>query len=177
MKKIVLAIVAILVVVGIGALYQSIPGEDEIRMVNMMDINGAAMGTIRLSETANGVTFDLALSGLKPEGEHAFHVHEVGKCEPEENFKTAGGHYNPTGHAHGMKHPEGSHAGDMPNLKPNDKGKIAVAIVNTKVTLGDGDTSVFDEDGSSIIIHAGADDHMSQPSGAAGDRIACGVIE
>ncbi len=177
MKKIIFSILAVLLLVGAGALYKSVPTPDQIKTVKMIDNQGEVMGTIKLSPTHAGVLFNLDLHGLTPNGEHAMHIHEVGDCTPLESFKNAGGHYNPHGKMHGMKHPEGQHAGDMPNLKPDKKGVIHTSFVNVHVTLDSGRAGVFDADGSSIIIHAGADDHMSQPSGAAGARIACGVIE
>ena len=179
-SKLIWIIVSLLIVAGMGYLYQTIPQAGEIRTVNMIDNNGDVMGTVRLSETGGGVLLDLDIKGLTPNGEHAIHVHETGKCTPLDSFKDSGGHYNPTEHKHGLKHPEGSHAGDMPNLKPDAKGVIKTGFVNTKLTLGESSdkrSTVFDEDGSAIIIHAGADDHMSQPSGAAGARISCGIIQ
>jgi len=175
-KKLIWIFLALLVVVGLGAVMQTVPPESEIKVVQMSSDEGMPMGTVRLSKTSAGVLLDLELSGLTPNGEHAMHIHETGKCDTDVKFKTAGGHYNPHGKHHGMKHAQGQHAGDMPNLKPNKKGEIKTVIVNTHVTLDDGEAGLFDADGSSIIIHAGADDHMSQPSGAAGARIACGVI-
>ena len=181
MSRKIIIIVALFVVFGIiGAIYQTVPKDADIKTVTMIGNDGEPIGNVRLSETAAGVLLDLDLGGLTPNGEHAIHVHEVGKCTPLASFKDAGGHYNPTDHKHGMKHPEGSHAGDMPNLKPNSNGVIQTGFVNLKLTLGettDKRSTVYDEDGSAIVIHAGADDHMSQPSGAAGARIACGVIQ
>jgi len=180
-KALIIILILIVVSVGAGYLYQTLPVHAQARTVQMTGPSGEDMGTINLSETKAGVLLAVNLKGLTPNGEHAFHVHEVGQCDGDKNFTTAGGHYNPGGHSHGLKHPEGHHAGDMPNLKPDEKGEIANNIMNFKITLNDEKTggrhTVFDEDGSSIIIHAGADDHMSQPSGAAGKRIACGVID
>ena len=176
MKKIIWIVLGLLAVVGMGALMQSVPSTAEIKTVQMVNNKGEPMGVISLSKTNAGVLLNLKLSGLTPNGEHAIHIHETGKCDVEANFKTAGGHYNPHAKMHGMKHAEGHHAGDMPNLKPNKKGEIQTAFVNMHVTLDNAKAGLFDADGSSIVIHAGADDHMSQPSGAAGDRIACGVV-
>ncbi len=141
----------------------------------MKNAEGQDVGTVTLSESDKGVTLKLALKGL-PSGEKAFHIHETGKCEPP--FKSAGDHYNPTGAKHGKEAEGGPHAGDMENLKIADDGTVSLTVVNEMVTLKKGEkNSVFDEDGSAIVVHAKADDYKSQPSGDAGDRIACGVIQ
>ncbi len=176
-KKVLFIIIGLIItVLGIGYLYQTVP--QNVETVTMKNQDGETLGTIKLSETAAGVLLTIDLEGLQADGKQAIHFHETGKCEAP--FKTAGGHYNPTDSAHGMKHPEGHHAGDMPNLKPDEDGVIKTQILNRKVTLaGNNDeerATLFDEDGTAIIIHQGADDHMSQPSGAAGARVACGVV-
>lgn len=179
-KKAVLIVIGVIAILLAGYLYQTVPNEDEVYTVTMINQQGGEMGTVELSETRAGVLLRLNLSGLTPNGEHAFHIHEKGECVTSTKFKSAGGHYNPKGKSHGMKHPEGHHAGDMPNLKPDDEGKIETQVLNRNVTLSlesvDGRDTLFDDDRSAIVIHAGADDHVSQPSGAAGARIACGVI-
>ncbi len=135
---------------------------------------GADMGTLQLAQTIAGVHISGKVTGLTP-GSHAFHIHAVGKCEPP--FKSAGGHFNPFGTPHG-KHGGGPHAGDMENLAVGDDGTAAIDVVNGGVTLSThGKHSLFDADGSAIVIHAGADDYASQPSGAAGGRVACGVVQ
>lgn len=180
-KALIITLLIIATIVGIGFLYQTVPVESEKRVALMKSPDGKDMGVIELSETKAGVLLSLSLTGLRPNGEHAIHIHETGQCDGKGKFKSAGGHFNPFKSAHGMKHPEGHHAGDMPNLKPDPKGNLTNQILNFKITLNDKNTdkraTVFDEDGSAIIIHAGADDHKSQPSGAAGARIACGVIQ
>lgn len=166
----------------IGLLYNQVPTEEEIYTVTMKNNAGEDIGTIQLTETNAGVMLNLQLTGLTPNGLQAFHVHETADCSPLESFTNAGGHYNPEHKAHGMEHPEGQHAGDMPNLSPNEEGVLNANILNMHVTLLDNTQdghrfTLFDADGSSLVIHAGADDHMSQPSGAAGARIACGEIK
>lgn len=141
----------------------------------LKDKDGKQVGAVQLTETPHGVLLRLTLKGAVP-GEHAFHIHAVGKCEPP--FTSAGGHFNPASKKHGIATPEGSHAGDMPNLHIPANGELMVEILNSAVTLEKGKAnSVFDSDGSAIIVHAGVDDYKTDPTGNAGDRIACGVIE
>jgi Cu-Zn family superoxide dismutase len=140
----------------------------------LKDAAGKDVGTVDLVQTPHGVLLKLSLKGI-PAGEHAFHVHAAGKCEPP--FTTAGGHFNPGSKKHGMEAAEGSHAGDMPNLHVPASGELIIEVANPAISLVKGQpNSVFDADGSAIVIHAKADDYKSDPAGNAGDRIACGVI-
>jgi Cu-Zn family superoxide dismutase len=138
---------------------------------------GAKIGTAKLSSTKDGVKIAVSVAQLTP-GMHGIHIHTVGKCEGPA-FTTAGGHFNPTTAHHGANntmdpHP---HAGDLPNLTVGADGKGKLTFVDTAVTLGDGANSLFHDGGTSLVIHAKADDLMSDPSGNSGDRVACGVIE
>jgi Cu-Zn family superoxide dismutase len=141
----------------------------------LRDAQGKAVGTARLKQVKDGVRISLRVMGL-PTGTHAFHIHASGKCEAPD-FKSAGGHFNPEGKKHGLKNPDGPHAGDMPNITVGATGKGRAQVVNTRVTLGDGPNSVFHEGGTAIVIHEKADDEMTDPAGNAGNRIACGMIE
>ena len=136
----------------------------------LKDVDGQAIGTVELHGTFQGTLLVADLHGL-PAGVHAFHVHEVGECDPD--FGHAGGHYNPEGVGHGFLNEDGAHAGDMPNIHIPENGALKFEVLNHQLEL---DERLFDEDGASIMIHAGADDYASDPSGAAGARIACGVI-
>jgi Cu-Zn family superoxide dismutase len=137
--------------------------------------DGKDVGTAELTAVPGGVLIKLNLKGLPP-GDHAFHVHAVGKCEPP--FTSAGGHFNPNSKKHGLMVADGHHAGDMPNLHVPASGELAVEVVNTDIALEkDKPNSVLDADGSAIVIHASADDYKTDPTGNAGDRIACGVVE
>ena len=140
----------------------------------LKDAQGKVVATAKLKQMKSGVKISLAATAL-PAGMHAFHIHAVGSCEPPD-FKSAGGHFNPGHKEHGLKNPQGSHAGDMPNFTVGANGKGKTSYVNTHVTLGAGDNSLFHEGGTALVIHATADDNMSDPAGNAGPRIACGVI-
>jgi len=139
----------------------------------LKDAQGAEVGRATLTTTPSGVLISLDLTAL-PAGEHAFHIHAVGKCEPPD-FKSAGPHFNPDTTKHGLMNPEGPHAGDMPNLHVPESGKLQIEVLNPTVTLS-AESALLDEDGSAVVIHAAADDYQTDPAGNAGDRIACGVI-
>ena len=142
---------------------------------NLRNAEGKEVGSATLTQTPAGVLITLAVKGL-PAGEHAFHVHAVGKCEPP--FTTAGGHFNPEKKKHGMMASDGPHAGDMPNLHVPTSGELAVDVLNAAVTLEKGKAnSLFGPEGTALIIHAGKDDYKTDPTGEAGGRIACGLVE
>jgi Cu-Zn family superoxide dismutase len=143
-------------------------------VVSVQNGQGKNVGTAKLSQVANGVKITLNLHDLTP-GEHAIHVHQVAKCDVPD-FKTAGGHFNPDGKHHGLQNPEGPHAGDIPNFTADAKGKSKATVIATGVTLSDGPRSVFTAGGTSLVVHAKADDGKTDPSGNSGDRIACGLI-
>jgi Cu-Zn family superoxide dismutase len=161
-------------VLGIACM-AAIPACAETAKAVLKDKTGKDVGTVDLVQTPHGVLLKLSVKGI-PAGEHAFHVHAVGKCEPP--FTSAGGHFNPGNAKHGMEAAEGPHAGDMPNLDVPPSGELVVEVANPGISLVKGQPmSVFDGDGSAVIIHAGADDYKTDPTGNAGDRIACGIIE
>jgi Cu-Zn family superoxide dismutase len=140
-----------------------------------VDLQNNQVGQAQLTESANGVLIRLSLTQLAT-GPHAVHIHETGSCEPSTNFESAGGHFAPEGRAHGFLAEGGPHAGDLPMQWASTEGFLRADIFTDRVTLGDGETSLLDDDGSAIVIHAGVDDYQSQPSGNAGDPVACAVI-
>src|SRR5699024_2436021 len=128
---------------------------------------------LTLATTGNGVHISGQISGLKPVSVHGVHIHAKGDCSAPD-AKSAGGHFNPENQPHG--HPDSGprHAGDLPNQRANADGVANVDVTAHDIELGTGSaTDVLD---GAIIVHAEPDDYRSQPSGAAGARIACGVI-
>lgn len=147
------------------------------------DIKGDGIsGTAQFVESSQGtgkvVTITLKVSGLKP-GRHGVHLHAVGKCEPP-GFTAAGGHFDP-GPA-GNTDPDANHPfhmGDIPNLEAGADGTGTLKAVTTRVTLSDGPLSVFDADGTAIIVHANPDQGItgeSKSGVSGGPRVACGVL-
>jgi Cu-Zn family superoxide dismutase len=141
---------------------------------DLTDSKGANVETVKLKETTKVVSLALEVSTLPP-GVHGFHIHTMGKCDSPD-FKSAGGHFNPEGKKHGWENPEGHHAGDLQNLTADAPGKAKVKVVVTGVTLGDAPNSLFQPQGTALVIHADPDDDRTHPAGNAGPRIACGVI-
>ena len=144
--------------------------------VVIKDGKGEVIGSARIvAAQRGGVLIHVKVRGL-PSGEHAAHIHQNAKCEGPA-FTSAGPHFNPEMKHHGLDNPDGPHAGDMANFKVTGvKGKADVTLVNTHVTMGTDDHSIFSNGGTALVIHAKADDMKSDPAGNAGDRIACGVI-
>ncbi|MCX7864650.1 MAG: superoxide dismutase family protein [Novosphingobium sp.] len=141
----------------------------------LIDRQGHPIGVVSLEQTPGGVLIAIDADGLPP-GQRAFHVHEKGVCNAADGFSSAGGHFNPTAAAHGLKDVHGPHAGDMPNLFVAADGSLRAEVFNPHVSLMSGANALVDADGSALIIHAGADDYLTQPTGGAGERIACAAI-
>ncbi len=142
----------------------------------MRGANGESMGRVTIIQGPRGLLVQARLTGV-PEGWHGFHIHETGACDPD--FSAAGGHYNPDGIGHGVLHPDGHHPGDTVNIYAHADGIANADQYTVDATLGDatvsgGPATLFDADGSAIIVHEGPDSYGADPG--AGARIACGVI-
>jgi Cu-Zn family superoxide dismutase len=153
----------------------ALPAAAQQAQATLKNAEGKEVGRAALTQTPAGVLIRLTLDGLPP-GERAFHIHGVGKCEPP--FTSAGPHFNPGGRKHGIMAADGRHAGDMPNLHVPADGKLVAEVLNDAVTLEKGKpNSLLGRQGTALVIHAGKDDYRSDPTGDAGGRIACGVVE
>jgi Cu-Zn family superoxide dismutase len=139
--------------------------------VELKDAQGKSVGAAVISQKTSGVAIRLDLHGLPP-GVHAIHFHQNASCTPPD-FKSAGPHFNPDNKKHGFLNPEGHHAGDMNNFTVDSNGSAKATVQNKDVNLG---SSLFSNGGTTLIIHAKADDMKTDPAGNSGDRIACGVI-
>ncbi|MFT3732637.1 MAG: superoxide dismutase family protein [Hyphomicrobium sp.] len=147
-------------------------GEAAVAEIKLAD--GSSAGTITLTEVAAGVLLKVDLKGLPP-GAHGFHVHEAGKCEGD--FSSASAIYNPLGAKHGFLNDEGPMAGDLPNIVAGPDGTARAELMSTYLHLNmNDDETLFDADGSSIVIYEKADDYQSDPEGGGDKRIGCGVI-
>jgi Cu-Zn family superoxide dismutase len=136
----------------------------------LIDSAGRQIGTVVAWQTTGGISFRVSASGL-PHGLHGIHVHPIGRCDPPD-FASAGTHWNPAGKQHGLNNPNGPHAGDLPNVEVAANGVLSQTVVLPTATMA----QLLDADGSSIMIHAQADDYVSQPAGNSGPKIACAVI-
>jgi Cu-Zn family superoxide dismutase len=155
-------------------IYTTNAGAQNRAHADIINAEGKSIGTASLRETKDGVVMTVTVKGL-PEGLHAVHFHSVGKCESPA-FTSAGPHFNPWNKKHGLKNPAGPHAGDLPDMYVQRNGVGRYEVLADSITLGSAETSIFDVDRTSLIIHATADDNITDPTGNSGDRIACGVI-
>jgi Cu-Zn family superoxide dismutase len=129
-----------------------------------------AHGTVTFERGENGIVVCGLIEGLTP-GKHGFHIHEYGDCSAAD-ATTAGGHYNPEGVEHGARTDEVRHVGDLGNIEANEEGMATFEFTDAHLAL-DGPHSIL---GRAVVVHANEDDLTTQPTGAAGPRVACGVI-
>lgn len=138
--------------------------------VSLINSSGQVIGSVSPAQTSGGISLIINAGGV-PHGLHAVHVHAVGRCGPA-TFESAGSHWNPAGREHGFNDPDGPHAGDLPNVTASSSGVVRETVVLAGTSLA----QLADADGSALVIHANADDYVTDPSGNSGSRIACAVL-
>jgi Cu-Zn family superoxide dismutase len=139
----------------------------------LIDASGKVIGHVEMSEDSTGVTLRLTAEGL-PQGTHGVHLHEKGICDPP--FASAGAHWNPTSKEHGRDNLKGAHLGDLDNVDVAAGSDLGKTFTISGVSVGGDENQLADADGTSLVIHAKADDYKTDPSGNSGDRIACAVL-
>ena len=141
-----------------------------VSTANLVSSSGAVLGTVRVFSEPTGVMLRIDATGV-PAGQHGVHVHAVGRCDPP-GFTSAGPHWNPTERKHGHRNPAGFHVGDLGNLGVGADGRLVAGLLVPQATID----ALRDADGAALVLHAKADDEVTDPSGNSGDRIACAVL-
>jgi len=151
--------------------------QEQTATAGMISAKEKDVGTVTFEATPSGMLLVIVEMTDLPPGPHGFHVHETGECDAAGGFESAGGHYAGD-RQHGVMSENGPHPGDFPNVTVDENGVLKAVFFTDRLSLGEsGGNVLMDEDGSAVLVHSGPDDYESQPSGDAGDRIACGVIE
>ena len=166
-------VLATLLLAGCSGMMKS-STTDNTAAAEIKDASGRTVGTANLTQLGSAVRIVMQVRGL-PAGVKGVHIHAVGKCEGP-SFTSAGEHFNPGGRQHGALNPQGSHAGDLPNLTVAGDGSGRLETTTEQISLVTAPTALSDSDGSAIVIHAAPDDFRTDPTGNSGARIACGVI-
>jgi Cu-Zn family superoxide dismutase len=148
--------------------------QSQTAIANFIGKDGKETGRALLTAGKNGVLMEVEVTGLPAGTWVAFHVHETGKCDASHGHESAGSHFNPGKSEHGFLAANGPHAGDMPNQHVGADGTLRAQVFNSMVKLDDTTTGIR---GRALMVHAKADDNRSQPSGDAGERLACAVIQ
>lgn len=153
---------------GVGS-----PSRKIVATASLLNGESVVAGNASLFAVGDRLDLRIEVRNLSP-GSHGAHLHGVGKCQPKD-FASAGGHLNPGGRQHGTMNPQGSHLGDLPNIEvaANGSGVLDVLLQGDRKSI---EAEIFDADGTAIIVHAGPDDYRTDPSGASGGRVACGVF-
>lgn len=148
----------------------TVPATPQMATAQLKTADGQDVGMVTATARDRDIMISVNATGMTA-GDHGIHVHATGKCDGPK-FETAGGHWNPAGAQHGLSNPQGQHHGDMPNLtiSGDGTGQLEYTVEGTSIA------EMLDADGAALVVHAKADDQMTDPSGNSGDRIACGVF-
>lgn len=158
----------------LGLVACAAPTSGPVAVARLMPTQGnTTTGEVRFTTLGAKVLVEARVSGLKPGAEHGFHVHEKGDCSSGDGMST-GGHFNPLGHAHGAHGQSSHHAGDLPSLVADAQGQASLRFESATISVGSGATDVV---GRGLIVHRDPDDFKTQPTGNAGPRWACAVIQ
>ena len=165
---------AALLAVFLSSCQTTIPSDAPRAEANLQPTKGnKASGTVMFYQLGDKVRVVAKVSGLVPSREHGFHIHEAGDCSSGDGMSTKG-HFNPQGKPHAHFSTRDRHAGDMPALKADANGVGALQVDLDIITVTAGPTSII---GRGLIVHADPDDYKTQPTGNAGARVACAVIQ
>lgn len=168
-------IISTFIIMCMISIINAADAENIIAKAVIHDASDGVVGIASFVESSQGVNISVQVTSLPP-GIHGIHIHEKGECEKPE-FKSAGVHFNPFNKSHGLKNTAGYHVGDLGNLYVKEDGTGKINVISYLATLSGGENSLLKSDGTSIVIHSGADDLVTDPAGNAGSRIACGVIK
>jgi Cu-Zn family superoxide dismutase len=172
MKRLLLPVMPLALILPGCAVVDEAPSQ-RLAQATLRQASGQPAGTAQLLSNGAEVTLSVAVAGLTP-GTHGAHLHTTGSCEAP-NFESAGPHLNPSNRQHGSENPAGAHLGDLPNVTIGAAGAGTVSTT-LRGTREEVLASLFDTDGTAIVVHANADDYRTDPSGNSGARIACGVL-
>ena len=167
-------LVAAAITSGCAAGRSAVGDHPRMAWAELRNGSGESVGSAVLRQEDRRFRIVVQAVGLAP-GSHGIHVHAVGQCEPP-SFQSAGGHFNPLGKQHGLENPAGAHGGDLPNLEVDASGRTEYVAVTDRLSLGTGPNSIFDADGSAVVIHEKPDDQRTDPSGNSGERVLCGRL-
>ncbi|WP_271078929.1 superoxide dismutase family protein [Aurantiacibacter sp. MUD61] len=171
LKQIAVPALALFSLSGCATAYEA--AATQIAEANIMDRTGQQVGTARMYSLGEEVTINVSFTGLTA-GLHAVHLHTTGNCSAND-FTSAGGHLNPGGQQHGTLNPRGAHLGDLPNvtIASDGSGTTSTILRGDRSTV---EAALFDSDGTALVVHEGPDDYRTDPAGAAGSRVACGLV-
>ena len=173
MRPVIIAVAAVALLGGCDTM-KGMWGGGPKATANLQPTKGSNVrGKVDFEQRGDKVRVTANLTGLRPNGEFGFHIHEAGDCSSGDGM-SAKGHFNPHGKPHGHHGSAERHAGDMPSLKSDGSGNASASFDLDVITVNPGPASII---GRGLIVHVQPDDYKTQPTGNAGARSACAIIE